>query len=358
MNRHELDKLMAAQIAPAEERDALWRGVQVRLQQRRSQRQPAKALLMAAAVLLVVGAYPASKRWSAAPPAKAAGPLLLSDGVRLPPSELAAMGADVSFDEQSALHASAGARVQILDNTASRFAVKQTGGKASYQVTPGGPRRWTVETPLGSVEVVGTSFTVDASEQSLSVSVEHGVVIVRGELVPEHAKRLEAGESIEVHRTIAPAVAQTVSAPPQPAVIQLRESPKSDAGETEEHARVSELFSLVDTLRRSGRSADAVTALEQIVTQHAHDERAAMAAFTWGRIEMDSLGQMQRADLALSKALALGLDGTLAEDATLRRAKVLIALGRGAESSALVDAYLRAHPSARARFAPLLGGEP
>ena len=71
-------------------------------------------------------------------------------------------------------------------------------GAASFEVRPGGPRRWQIECGLATVEVVGTRFTCARGADRLHIGVEHGVVLVRGERVPNRVRRLAAGESLDV----------------------------------------------------------------------------------------------------------------------------------------------------------------
>src|SRR5207249_3420102 len=51
---------------------------------------------------------------------------------------------------------------------------------------------------LATVAVVGTHFECARDTGRLRVSVQRGSVLVRGERVPERARRLEAGQTIEV----------------------------------------------------------------------------------------------------------------------------------------------------------------
>ncbi|MEM9190748.1 MAG: FecR domain-containing protein [Myxococcota bacterium] len=75
-------------------------------------------------------------------------------------------------------------------------------GRGEFSVTPGGPRRWTIECGLASVEVVGTVFSIDRTDDEVVVAVDRGAVLVRGEHVEDHVRRLGAGEELRVGATV------------------------------------------------------------------------------------------------------------------------------------------------------------
>lgn len=336
-----------ARLSPPE-REALWVGIEATLDEHAAKRAKLRSVAAVASLAACGVLIFALGRIKPAPTAAAAGPLHLQDGASLPSAELVrGAAAAVVFEDRSVFRPEPGARVEILDNSAQRFALKQSAGKALYLVTPDGPRRWTVDTPLGTVEVVGTEFSVDASANHVRVEVNHGVVIVRGDWVPEHAARLEAGDHLDIERPKAE-TAPTVGAP---GVSGLRPAPAVDSGP----ARVSELLMLADDLRRTGRAVEAVAPLEQIISKHVQDPRAALAAFTLGRIQMDVLDQPKEAERTFEKALSMQLDAALQEDATWRRARLLNELGRTEEAAALARSFVQKHPGTAVRFEPLMG---
>lgn len=255
----------------------------------------------------------------------APGPLLYADSHESPANLLfGEHGGRAQFSDKSSIEAHDGAHLEVLDNAALRFALKQTRGRAYFSVTPGGTRHWTVDTPLATVEVVGTAFEVEASSEHVRVHVEHGVVIVRGDRVPGHALRLVDGQSTDVFAappaqiTEAPATAEPhkASAPPN-AVGQASPTPSAEI-ESPEQARVSELLLLADVLRAQGKQEAAAAALKQLVLKHPSDARAALAAFTLGRMEQDSLRNDANAVWAFERALKLGLPTALKGDAQQR----------------------------------------
>jgi transmembrane sensor len=80
-------------------------------------------------------------------------------------------------------------------------------------------------------------------------------------------------------------------------------------------ASVEDLLALADVARLSGHPRDAIEPLERVVTEHAEDPRASLAALTLGRVELHSLGEPALAARAFEKAIALNIPGGLAEDA-------------------------------------------
>ena len=102
------------------------------------------------------------------------------------------------MSDGSRVELAAGARFTPLESTGTSFVAILERGSAHFEVRPGGPRRWQIECGLATVEVVGTGFDCARAPGRLSVSVQHGAVLVRGERVPDRARRLAAGETLEV----------------------------------------------------------------------------------------------------------------------------------------------------------------
>ena len=171
----------------------LWRGIEARrgkARARRASRAVVGVALAAAAAALVWIAWP-----SGAP-----GPLLLAGGGGLAAQEGEAR---IALADGSAIVLAPGARLEPLRNDARAIALRLVRGQARFEVEPGGPRTWTVETGVATVEVVGTVFTVERGDGWARVEVERGVVVVRGERVPD--------------RPLAPSPARAATRPPKDA---------------------------------------------------------------------------------------------------------------------------------------------
>ena len=117
------------------------------------------------------------------------------------------------FEDGSQISLRQGSRLEVLRNDARSFVTALRRGDATFDVRPGGKRHWVVEAGELSVEVVGTRFRVDRQAEGTQVSVEHGVVLVRGERVTGGSVRLTAGQSFMLQSLPPP----TASAQPIPA---------------------------------------------------------------------------------------------------------------------------------------------
>lgn len=269
-------------------------------------------------------------------------------------------GDAVRLSDGSRIEVEAEARVDVLESSARTVALALRRGRARFVVTPGGPRAWRVDCGGVTVEVVGTVFSVEREGARVSVAVERGSVLVRGDDVPDHVQRLEAGDEIEVGP---PAIAAAVEEPaPEPAaeapaapeVPEIAATPRvrSDRRGEDEPAHdedpVSTLLARADAARRSGELADAARVLEQVTTEHPDDPRAALAGYSLARLRLDRLGQPRAAARDFARALALGLPDELAEGARAGRAIALAQAGDARAAGALAE-YLEAHPEGRYR---------
>jgi len=404
--------------------DRVWKGIQ-RRRAERVRRGPwmtyAPALAAAAAVVLLVVAWRGGVLGGAR---DGGGPLHLAGGADV----VALVGAGAApttfdFTDGSEVIVEPGARVETLDNGPTAFATKLASGAATFEVRPGGPRRWSVECGLMTVEVVGTRFRVERGAASARVVVERGTVLVRGERVRDRVQRVTAGESLEVTDTTAsaepppaPAASAAAStstssaststsataqaqgvapappsvAPPPPGAVPsvarvapsaagaaagdppsgagapspapsasawrnlAREGDHADAyaalgsagiASEAQVASVDDLLVLADVARLSGHPADAVAPLTRVVNEHAGDSRAPLAAFTLGRIQLDSLGRPAAAADAFARAIALGLPQSLREDAYARLVEARARAGDKAGAAAAAREYEQRFPA-------------
>jgi transmembrane sensor len=109
-------------------------------------------------------------------------------------------------------------------------------------------------------------------------------------------------------------------------------------------ASVDELLALADVARLSGHPADAVGPLGRVISENPGDTRAPLAAFTLGRLELDTLGHPARAADAFARAIAIGLPAGLVEDAYARLVEARAKAGDHAGAEAAAQAYARAFP--------------
>jgi transmembrane sensor len=321
-----------------------------------------------------------------------AGPLRLDDGRELAAMEAGVATREIALSDGSRIRLSPGARIEPLQSSGTSFSAIVTQGRADFEVRPGGPRHWVIECGLASVEVMGTAFACDRAPGRLLLEVHHGAVLVRGERVPDRARRLSAGETLvlEEEKGHPPVTDDAFALPALPETASLAGSPVAESSTSVakgEEARskgrlaparswrdlaqngrhgeafaslgteglrreskrlgVSDLFALADVARLSGHPADAVVPLERILSDFANDAQAALAAFALGRLELDSLGQAQSAASAFGKALALGIPRTLREDVRARLVEAYARSGDAGAARRAADAYLDEFPHGR-----------
>ena len=321
------------------------------------------------------------------------GPLRFADGRELVAMDAGTRAREIALSDGSSIRLSPGAHIEPLESSGTTFSAVVTQGRADFDVRPGGPRHWVIECGLATVEVIGTSFSCDRGSGRLRLVVHHGVVLVRGERVPDRARRLLAGESLDlVADALRPSPAShdvfAIPALPESARASgsLAAEPLADLAKVEEvrtrgrpatalgwrdlarrgrhgeafsalgteglqreakHLGVDDLFALADVARLSGHPADAVVPLERILTDFANDARAPLAAFALGRLELDSLGQAHAAANAFRKALALGIPSGLREDVRARLVEAYARSGDAGAARRAADAYVDEFPNGR-----------
>ena len=308
-----------------------------------------------------------------------AGPLLLADGRELVTVDSGGAPSEIALSDGSHIRLLPGARMEPLASTGATFSTIVAQGRADFDVRPGGPRHWTIECGLATVEVVGTEFSCERGPGRLRVEVRHGVVLVHGERVPERVRRLSAGESLDIREETDRSMAMVGNAlDPAAATVEManredsqprahgsvarpwrdlaRRGRHEDAyaalgpeGLRHESKRlgVNDLLALADVARLSGHPAEAVMPLERILGDFANDAQAPLAAFALGRLEMDSLGHAQAAASAFRKALALGIPRSLREDVRARLVEAYARSGDGRAAQRAADAYLDEFPKGR-----------
>jgi transmembrane sensor len=340
---------------------------------------------------------------------RAPGPLVLADGRTVEAIESVRTAQVLALADGSRIRLAPGARIEPLASTGTTFSALLTRGSAEFEVRPGGPRHWVIECGLATVEVVGTVFACERAPGRLRVVVQRGVVVVRGDRVPDRVRRLVAGQSLVIaEEALAPPPAKV--APPEhaatsqvdetpvtapvraerspmppaktwatsrvdetPATVPVRaESNPMPSAETwralARHGRhgeafamlgtdglhreanrlgVDDLLALADVARLSGHPHEAVAPLERILTEFAGDGQAPLAAFALGRIELDGLNRPKAAAAALQKALALGIPRSLREDVRARLVEAHARAGDATAARSAAAAYADEFPHGR-----------
>jgi transmembrane sensor len=247
------------------------------------------------------------------------------------------------------------------------------------------------------VEVVGTRFLVEEGGDEVRVAVEHGTVRVRW---PGGERLLSQGErgAFPPPRVEPPPLAE-VPAPRPESLEQVREPASGDAGilapaprgresrrttkpwrppewrrlaELGDYARAfealqaspepprdetQELLLAADVARLSHHPTEALAPLRRVVERHSEDPRAALAAFTLGRVLLDELGRPRESAGAFARARTLAPEGPLAEDALAREVEAMSRAGEVARARSLALAYEATYPGgARLRAVRRHGG--
>lgn len=264
------------------------------------------------------------------------GPLALEEG--RPPIAVEAVAEPrvLALSDRSRVELATGARVVPLVNDDSRFELALERGRARFDVTPGGPRAWTIDCGAVQVHVVGTSFVIERATDHVHVEVERGRVRVEGERVPSGSRVLGRGEFITVSLANPAPEPAEVDVVPQRALPEVarparagslsvepvwrtmaERGPHDDAyavldaeggvHETVDESSPRELMLLADVARLSGHPVDAVSPLERLLESHADAPEAPLAAIILARLELAALHRPERAIRAFERAVELGV---------------------------------------------------
>ena len=276
--------------------------------------------------------------------ASASGPLFAKPGRAL--NVLGgAPASTVALTDGSQIELDPDARLEVLENTGKTFVSVLRRGRGRFAVQPGGPRRWTIEAGLATVEVIGTRFSVARAERGVEVSVEHGIVLVRSDLIRDRVQRLSAGQKLFI------AAPSTESAPLPPPPLGMA---SASAAPAPVHSAplattppIEQLLEQADERRRRGDVPGAEAALRLALSAHGNEPRAALAAFTLGKLMLDAAGRPADAAAAFSRCLTLSPPAVLAEDALARLAEARAKAGDLAGAQSAAQQYQQRYPNGR-----------
>jgi len=322
---------------------------------KRRRRAVARTAAVGAALAIAL-AFPAFSRWWAAggstrgatpvavgAPAEAPRPrgITLRDGSTATP-----------LDDRSDL--------AKLEDGPSRVTMEVVGGGGLFDVVPNHARLFRVRAGSVTVEVLGTSFTVERRGDEARVEVLRGRVRV---LWPEGETTLSLGESGVFPRPSA----EATPAPHEPRRVLATKRAWSELAQAGDYAGAYDvlrdapasavadepeaLLLAADAARLSGHPADALPYLVRVVRDHASDARAALAAFTRGRVLPGE------AAAAFAEARALSVGGSLAPDALAREVEAWHRAGRPDLARAKAEEYVGLYPDgSRLRSVRRFGG--
>jgi transmembrane sensor len=221
-------------------------------------------------------------------------------------------------------------------------------GAARFDVAHRPERVFRVQAGPVQVEVIGTRFRVERRDERTLVAVERGRVRVSWAGASE---QLSAGE----HGLYPPSPSAVSALPPAAVAASIDPLPAGTrppsavrAASAEPVARApsaEELFASADRARAAGRPQEAARTLKELTQRFPHDGRAPLAAFTLGRLLLESLGRPLEAARAFAEARSLAAGSSaLAEDALAREADAWRAAGRLAEAARCATLYRTLYP--------------
>jgi len=253
-----------------------------------------------------------------------------------------ALASTHELSDGSAIALDPGSRLEVLENNSRTFVSVLRSGRGSFSVRPGGPRHWIVEAGLATVEVVGTRFSVARLARGVLVHVEHGIVLVRSNQLPDDVQRLTAGQELLI--SAPPPVPRADSDPGTPTLLPVAPSAsaKPNGG-----LSLDALLARATEQRRTGDWQAAEASLRQALAEHVAEPQAALAAFTLGKLLLDAEGRPAEAARAFARCLALSPPRSLAEDAWFRLADANAKSGNPAEAAAAAREYRARYPTGR-----------
>jgi hypothetical protein len=332
----------ARRAAPAitASRSQTWRwAVLSRLDGRRRRRSPALVAAFAAAAVfalvvwraLAPGPYPVAERGAAPRDQAAAGasadPHVLADGSRVVPDGPATVlergvesGDDILYE-------------------------LKTGG-ARFEVARRPSRTFRVHAGPVTVQVIGTRFAVRRFEDRSHVSVTEGRVLISWW---GGSRELGAGEE------------GTFPPQPSPAAGGHAAHAAPAASSTPAPRRAPEpgpeaLFAHADRARKAGNPELAVVHLRTLIDRFPADPHAHVAAFTIGRLLLESLHQPRQAAASFERARILARGAPVAEDALAREVEAWAAAGEGALAGRRAELYRQLYPRGSRLAAVLRAG--
>ncbi len=230
-------------------------------------------------------------------------------------------------------------------------------GAARFVVTPRALPHFRVQAHAVDVEVLGTVFELEREGDLTHVRVEEGLVLVRWPGGAAEVASGQAGWFPPVAPAAAPAEvparAPATNAQPRSQADWRRLAHKQEfsaAWDVLERERQQvkdepgDLLLAADAARLGGRPTKAVPYLHRVVKRHPRDARAPAAAFTLGRLYLDTLASPRKAAEAFAEAYRLAPQGPLAEDAAYRQVEALVRSDDLTAATNMLKVYARKHP--------------
>jgi transmembrane sensor len=323
----------ARRSAPAltPSRTQTWRwAVSSRLDGRRRGRIPALAAACAAAgVVAIIG-------WRALGP----GSDLAASGPSLSPARHAsdADGQIVLTDGSRVVPDGPTTVIEKAIESDADILFELAAGGAHFEVARRPSRTFRVHAGPVTVQVIGTRFQVRRQDDHSTVSVTEGRVLVSWW---GGSRELGAGET----GTFPPQPVGAPAAAPAPTTRRRAPEPGPDV-----------LFARADRARKAGKPDEAVAHLRTLIDRFPADPHAPVAAFTIGRLLLESLGEPRQAAASFERARVLANGAPLAEDALAREVEAWASAGEPGLAHRRAELYRRLYPNGLRRGAVMRVG--
>jgi transmembrane sensor len=253
--------------------------------------------------------------------------------------------AAIRLDDGSKVLALGTGQVRLVAQTETEASFRLERGKAWFDVKPSTTRTIVVRIADVRVQVLGTEFVVEKQGEEVFVWVQRGTATVssRGQ---ELTLRENERASFPAHNAPLMTEADLPLVVPAESMSANKKS-RAEASPPIQHRSVVELWSIADSARLNGKLGPAIEALDALVKQYPKDARAALAAFTLGRILLEAKANPRRAAAAFEKARTLSPRAPLVEDALSREIDSLRQAGASALAKQRTELYEQLFPNGR-----------
>ncbi|MBN2343913.1 MAG: FecR domain-containing protein [Deltaproteobacteria bacterium] len=292
-------------------------------------------------------------------------PLTFQNSSVLPGSIIAAQPQSIQLSDGTQIQLQRDTAIEFVKNTHADVEIAVRNGTAHFDIPSGKKRGWKINCEFAMVEVVGTVFDIEKSAGAVRVSVQRGVVLIRGDNVSGGVQRLSAGHQALIHPKHS-ASAQSTSLDDVPATSDAVSIPVREPGDEIDTGTpilntvdsdmtaaiiptIDELFVLADNARLAGDSQTGLNYLHQILSCYPQHPRAATAAFSIARLYQDAFSTPTRAAEYFERSLSLGLHEPLRETATAKIAEAYLAANNPRYRLA-AERYLRLYPTGQYRI--------
>ncbi len=254
---------------------------------------------------------------------------------------------------------SSGSRVEVLEQTAVLVRTQLGAGAARFDVRHDASRLFEVESGDVKVRVLGTAFSMVREGLLTRVAVERGAVRVQwtgGEaflsagqsgLYPPpsaaDASKAQAEPLSELAGNVAEEASSWRKLAKRGAYVDAFKAlgPVASKSVRDEP---TDLMLAADVARLSRHPGEATRYLSRVSDGFPRDKRAALAAFTLGRVLLEDLGQPGRAADAFRRAQQLAPRGPLASDALAREVDAAQRAGQADRARQLATRYVELYP--------------